>query len=56
VGITVCNFRNPVSWVPQTFLENGGAYLWREKFEREPAYFVVADVSEEAVRGLRSDR
>jgi endo-1,4-beta-xylanase len=44
VGITVWDFWDPVSWVPETFPGNGDACLWRENFERKPAYYSVADV------------
>jgi endo-1,4-beta-xylanase len=44
VGITVWDFWDPVSWVPVAFPGNGDATLWRENFERKPAYYAVADV------------
>jgi endo-1,4-beta-xylanase len=53
VGVTVWDFWDPVSWVPETFPGNGDATLWRESFERKPAYYAVADVLREA--GKRRD-
>jgi endo-1,4-beta-xylanase len=49
VGITVWDFWDPISWVPETFPGNGDACLWRENFDRKPAYFAVADVLRKAV-------
>ncbi len=48
VGVTVWDFWDPVSWVPETFLGEGNACLWNEKLERKPAYYAVADVLREA--------
>jgi endo-1,4-beta-xylanase len=50
VGVTVWDFWDPVSWVPATFPGNGDATLWRENFERKPAYYAVADVLKAAAR------
>lgn len=44
VGVTVWDFWDPVSWVPETFPGEGGATLWRDGFERKSAYYAVADV------------
>ncbi|KAH7082232.1 glycoside hydrolase superfamily [Paraphoma chrysanthemicola] len=44
VGVTVWDFWDPVSWVPETFPGNGDATLYRESFERKPAYFAVEKV------------
>lgn len=37
-------FRDPVSWVPETFPGQGNACLWDENLNRKPAYYAVADV------------
>jgi len=50
VGVTVWDFWDPVSWVPESFPGNGDATLWRENFERKPAYYAVADVLRKAGR------
>lgn len=44
VGVTVWDFWDPVSWVPESFPGYGDATLWRENWERKPAYEAVADV------------
>lgn len=48
VGITVWDFWDPVSWVPDTFLGEGNACLWDEDFRMKPAYYAVADVLRKA--------
>jgi endo-1,4-beta-xylanase len=50
VGVTVWDFWDPVSWVPETFPGNGDATLYRANFERKPAYYAVADVLRSAGR------
>jgi endo-1,4-beta-xylanase len=50
VGVTVWDFWDPVSWVPETFPGNGDATLYRASFERKPAYYAVADVLRSAAR------
>ncbi|KAF1843012.1 glycoside hydrolase family 10 protein [Cucurbitaria berberidis CBS 394.84] len=44
VGVTVWDFWDPVSWVPETFAGEGNACLLDAKFNRKPAYYAVADV------------
>jgi endo-1,4-beta-xylanase len=48
VGVTVWDFWDPVSWVPQTFPGEGNACLWDEDFRKKPAYYSVADVLRKA--------
>jgi endo-1,4-beta-xylanase len=50
VGVTVWDFWDPVSWVPETFPGQGDATLYRQNFERKPAYFAVSDVLRAAAR------
>lgn len=52
VGVTVWDFWDPVSWVPETFPGNGNACLWDENLQRKPAYFAVQDVLVKAAKGL----
>ncbi|KAH7382268.1 glycoside hydrolase superfamily [Pyrenochaeta sp. MPI-SDFR-AT-0127] len=44
VGVTVWDFWDPVSWVPETFPGQGNACLWDDNLNRKPAYYAVADV------------
>ncbi|OAL52899.1 glycoside hydrolase [Pyrenochaeta sp. DS3sAY3a] len=53
VGVTVWDFWDPVSWVPETFPGQGNACLWDEKLNRKPAYYAVADVLKRAANGTR---
>jgi len=48
VGVTVWDFWDPVSWVPESFPGNGNACLWDENLERKPAYYAIADMLKEA--------
>jgi len=48
VGVTVWDFWDPVSWVPESFPGNGNACLWDENLERKPAYYAIADMLREA--------
>jgi len=57
VGVTVWDFWDPVSWVPETFPGQGDATLWRANFERKAAYYAVADVLKGAAKnGTRGHR
>lgn len=38
VGITVWDFYDPFSWVPDVFPGNGASLLWFEDFQKHPAY------------------
>ena len=38
VGITVWDFYDPFSWVPDVFPGNGASLLWFEDFSKHPAY------------------
>ncbi|KAJ4304709.1 hypothetical protein N0V90_000236 [Kalmusia sp. IMI 367209] len=44
VGITVWDFWDPVSWVPDSFPGYGDADLWDEKFTKKPAYYAISDL------------
>jgi len=44
VGVTVWDFWDPVSWVPDTFPGYGDADLLSANFTRKPAYYAVSDV------------
>nr|AGV40653.1 XYN-L1 [Pseudopithomyces chartarum] len=44
VGITVWDFWDPVSWVPDTFPGFGNACIWDKDFKKKPAYYAVADL------------
>ncbi|ORY12550.1 beta-1,4-xylanase [Clohesyomyces aquaticus] len=44
VGVTVWDFWDPVSWVPDTFPGYGDACLWDKEYKRKPAYFKIAEV------------
>jgi len=43
VGITVWDFDDQYSWIPQTFPGQGSATLYNADFTRKPAYYAVAD-------------
>ena len=43
VGITVWDFDDQYSWIPQTFEGEGAADLYWEDFQRKPAYYACAD-------------
>ena len=44
VGVTVWDFWDPVSWVPETFPGQGNACLWSANFTKKPAYYAIGDV------------
>ncbi|KAF2183172.1 glycoside hydrolase family 10 protein [Zopfia rhizophila CBS 207.26] len=44
VGVTVWDFWDPVSWVPDVFPGEGVACLWSANYTKKPAYYAVADV------------
>lgn len=44
VGVTVWDFWDPVSWVPETFPGNGDADLLDANFTRKPAYYAISDM------------
>ena len=48
VGVTVWDFWDTVSWVPETFIGEGNACLWNQNLQRKPAYYAVADVLRKA--------
>lgn len=48
VGVTVWDFWDPVSWVPETFPGNGNADLLDANFTRKPAYYAISDMLREA--------
>ncbi|KAF2001699.1 glycoside hydrolase family 10 protein [Amniculicola lignicola CBS 123094] len=48
VGVTVWDFWDPVSWVPETFPGNGNACLWTEGFVKKPAYYAIQKVFQDA--------
>lgn len=56
VGVTVWDFWDPVSWVPETFKGEGNACLWDEGLKRKPAYYAVAEVLKKAARRRRVRR
>ena len=39
VGITVWDFYDPFSWVPDTFPGQGASLLWFDDFSKHPAYY-----------------
>ncbi|KAK0727162.1 glycoside hydrolase superfamily [Lasiosphaeria miniovina] len=43
VGITLWDFYDPFSWVPDTFPGQGAALLWFDNFTVHPAYDVLID-------------
>jgi endo-1,4-beta-xylanase len=53
VGVTVWDFWDPVSWVPEAFPGNGEATLWAENWRRKPAYDAVAEVLRRAGEKMR---
>ncbi|KAF1936699.1 glycoside hydrolase [Clathrospora elynae] len=55
VGVTVWDFWDPVSWVPDTFPGWGDACLWDEGFVRKPAYYAVADMLRKAAGGRKGE-
>ncbi|KAF2875505.1 glycoside hydrolase superfamily [Massariosphaeria phaeospora] len=44
VGVTVWDFWDPVSWVPETFPGEGNALLWDAGFVKKVAYYRVSDM------------
>ncbi|KAF2657071.1 glycoside hydrolase family 10 protein [Lophiostoma macrostomum CBS 122681] len=44
VGVTVWDFWDTVSWVPDTFPGFGDACLWTANFTKKPAYYAISDV------------
>lgn len=47
VGVTVWDFWDPVSWVPETFPGYGDACLWSANFTIKPAYYAISDMLRE---------
>jgi len=43
VGVTVWDFDDQYSWIPQTFPGQGDADLYNSDFTRKPAYYACAD-------------
>ena len=48
IGITVWDFADTYSWIPQTFEGEGAADLYWEDYRRKPAYYAVG----EALQGV----
>lgn len=46
-GVTVWDFWDPVSWVPETFPGQGDACLLDANFRRKPAYYAISDMLRE---------
>ncbi|KAJ4361045.1 uncharacterized protein N0V89_001614 [Didymosphaeria variabile] len=44
VGVTVWDFWDPVSWVPDTFPGYGNADIWDANFTKKPAYYAISDL------------
>jgi endo-1,4-beta-xylanase len=44
VGVTVWDFWDPVSWVPETFPGWGDACIWDNELKKKPAYYAIADM------------
>lgn len=44
VGVTVWDFWDPVSWVPDTFPGFGNADIWDANFTKKPTYYAVSDL------------
>jgi endo-1,4-beta-xylanase len=44
VGVTVWDFWDPVSWVPETFPGYGDACLWDKDLNKKPAYYAISDM------------
>lgn len=38
IGITIWDFTDKYSWVPQTFSGQGAALPWDENYKKKPAY------------------
>lgn len=47
VGVTVWDFWDPVSWVPDTFPGFGNACVWDKDFKKKPAYYAISDLLRE---------
>ncbi|KAH7135864.1 glycoside hydrolase superfamily [Dendryphion nanum] len=47
VGVTVWDFWDPVSWVPETFPGFGEATLFDVNLKRKPAYYAISDMLRE---------
>lgn len=43
VGVTLWDFYDPFSWVPDVFEGEGDALLWFENFEKHPAYDAIVE-------------
>ncbi|KAK0101227.1 hypothetical protein ONS95_006407 [Cadophora gregata] len=50
VGITVWDFYDPFSWVPDTFPGQGAATLWFADFTKHPAYKAMVDVLKKFIK------
>ncbi|KAF2476999.1 glycoside hydrolase [Lindgomyces ingoldianus] len=44
VGVTVWDFWDPLSWVPDVFSGQGVPCLWSANYTKKPAYYAVAEV------------
>ncbi|KAK0720821.1 glycoside hydrolase superfamily [Lasiosphaeris hirsuta] len=55
VGITLWDFYDPFSWIPDVFPDNGSALLWFEDFTKHPAYDGIVDTFKRlAANGTRA--
>lgn len=44
IGLTIWDFYDPFSWVPDVFEGEGDALLWFEDFSKHPAYDAIVEV------------
>ncbi|KAL2262936.1 hypothetical protein VTK26DRAFT_8926 [Humicola hyalothermophila] len=51
VGITLWDFYDPFSWVPDVFPGNGASLLWFEDFSKHPAYDGIVQTFKKLIAG-----
>ncbi|KAH9203778.1 glycoside hydrolase superfamily [Leptodontidium sp. 2 PMI_412] len=55
VGVTVWDFYDPFSWVPDVFAGEGAATLWFPDFTKHPAYEAIVKVLKKAIKANEDD-
>ena len=53
IGVTIWDFYDPFSWVPDVFEGEGAALLWFEDFEKHPAYDGVVEALKNGTKACK---
>ncbi|CZT49453.1 related to endo-1,4-beta-xylanase [Rhynchosporium secalis] len=55
IGVTVWDFYDPFSWIPDVFRGQGAGTLWFPDFSKHPAYNAIIKVLKKAIRENEND-